>query len=354
MIVISLFILIIIYVYTYTIITIKFSNNKFSNKQVVEKPISILIPFKDESNNLKVIIESINELDYSEFEVIFINDHSEDNSIAIIENLDYSFKYKIYHSKNFGKKKAIELGVDKANYENVVTTDADCVLNPNWLKEINSGLSDNDMLILPIIGCKGNTLQNILSLEQLSLTGTYLALPFFNSGANLAYTKSWFKTINPYKNDEKASGDDVFFLHKTIAQKGKVKTIKSYNSSVETLMPISFRSFISQRLRWFDKSKSFKNKWALVFGTILILVNLAQITTYVLPFYDVNYLNISLIYLSLKVFIDFSFLFLVATRFKQLYLLKYFVFTELLYPFYVLLIPIMSLFIKPSWKGRQL
>ena len=352
---IILIILISVYLLTYLFVIFNFLKKEEQSKNKEEKAISVLIPFKDESENLKNLIHSLNKLKYSNFEVIFINDNSSDISISIIDNENISFKYAIYHSEKTGKKKAIELGVKKAVNEYIVTTDADCVVNSNWLNEINTGFSSNeDMLILPVIGKNGNMLQNVLSIEQLSLTGTYLALPFFNSGANLAYKKAWFNKINPYKNDELASGDDVFFLHKTIKEKGSIKTVKTFNAAVLTEMPETSKEFILQRIRWYSKSKSFKNKTALIFGFVLVLINVAQVLAYVLPFFDIIFLNACLIYLLLKVIIDFSFLFLVATRFNQKYLLKYFVFTEFLYPFYVIMIPVLSLFIKPIWKGRQI
>ena len=77
--------------------------------------ISILIPFRNESNSLPILIKSLNQLKVSgiELEVIFINDHSNDSSCDILNLCKLPFSVLHLEDKK-DKKAAIELGWEKS------------------------------------------------------------------------------------------------------------------------------------------------------------------------------------------------------------------------------------------------
>ena len=93
---------------------------------------SIIIPFRDEQENLPSLLKTIESLHYPSemFEIIFINDQSTDSSEEIIKNRIKESHKKIivlqnYHFSGSPKKDAIELGIKNSNYEWILTTDAD-------------------------------------------------------------------------------------------------------------------------------------------------------------------------------------------------------------------------------------
>ena len=106
---------------------------------------SIVIPYRNEAENLPIILNSIFKLKYppSKFEIILVNDSSEDDSkkicsefktqhpelqISLIEN------HRISGSP---KKDAILTAINKAVFPYIITTDADCKLPEFWLQAFN-------------------------------------------------------------------------------------------------------------------------------------------------------------------------------------------------------------------------
>ena len=101
---------------------------------------SILIPARNEEENIKACLQSIQQLNYPLhlFEVIVIDDFSDDATVAAakqFKGVNVIKLKEILHEKiNSYKKKAIELGVEQATGKYIVTTDADCVVAANWLR----------------------------------------------------------------------------------------------------------------------------------------------------------------------------------------------------------------------------
>ena len=115
---------------------------KLSNLQSKTR-FSVIIPFRNEAKNLPQLLESIQSLKYPKhlFEVIFVNDFSEDDSVHIISsNLSNkpsnSIDFSIINNSiktNAPKKDAISKAINLAKYEWIITTDADCLLPEYWL-----------------------------------------------------------------------------------------------------------------------------------------------------------------------------------------------------------------------------
>ena len=77
--------------------------------------ISIIIPIFNSEKYLKECINSVLQQDYTDFEIILINDGSSDNSVAICEEYVKNYKnIKLYSQKNQGVSSARNLGLNKA------------------------------------------------------------------------------------------------------------------------------------------------------------------------------------------------------------------------------------------------
>ena len=105
---------------------------------------SVVIPFRNEANHLPTLLNSLLNLNYPKdlFEVIFVDDHSEDHSVArlqeVLKTSDPKAKLgtqiiKNNRVSNAPKKDAITTAIAMANYEWIITTDADCLLPKYWL-----------------------------------------------------------------------------------------------------------------------------------------------------------------------------------------------------------------------------
>ena len=100
------------------------------------KKISIVIPTYNEEETLDLLYERlkklIDEINNYEFEVLFINDGSKDDTLKIIKNLrqkDSRISY-VDFSRNFGKEIAMMAGLDYATGDAVIFMDADLQYPP--------------------------------------------------------------------------------------------------------------------------------------------------------------------------------------------------------------------------------
>jgi dolichol-phosphate mannosyltransferase len=107
----------------------------------MKKTVSLIIPTYNETNNVKAIFEKIEEvfqtLEY-QWEVIFVDDGSHDNSLECIKSLaaTHSNCLFISFSRNFGKDAALKAGLDHSKGDVVITIDADLQHPPSLLFEM--------------------------------------------------------------------------------------------------------------------------------------------------------------------------------------------------------------------------
>jgi len=334
------------------------------NSASKEIGISVLIPFKDEQTNLPQLIPSLLNQSYQNVEFIFINDHSSDISVEIIESfLKSNPSFKLIHLENFefGKKKAIEKGVLNSRHDFILTTDADCIFSENWIFSHANQLSNKNPIVagrVEIEDGKGlwNKFQQLemLSIQSVSFSFSNLGLPISISGANLSYQKDLFIQSKPYQtNQEILSGDDIYFL-----QSVKRKGIKLYfldsNESMVITKRQKFNGFMFQRIRWMKKSSSFLDLTTVFTGLIIFLSSLQFVflTGYQLFTLESNFLFF--ISLLLKIILDFLLLFLVTHHWKRKKLLFWFLPVFLMNVFFITIIPIIGWIMPVRWKGRKI
>lgn len=98
--------------------------------------ISIVIPAKNAERTIKKCIDSILHLNYSNYEVMVINDGSADNTAKIL--VDYP-NIQILTTTGVGPAKAKNIGISQAKGEFVAFTDADCIVDTDWIVELLKG-----------------------------------------------------------------------------------------------------------------------------------------------------------------------------------------------------------------------
>src|SRR5690554_3396316 len=110
---------------------------------IAQTKFSIIIPARNEAQNIKALLDSILENDYptSQYEIIVIDDFSEDETAAIVksfaqENINLISLADYIHEDeriNAFKKKALEVAIQQVKYDWIITTDADCLVLKDWL-----------------------------------------------------------------------------------------------------------------------------------------------------------------------------------------------------------------------------
>ncbi|MBF8148775.1 glycosyltransferase [Winogradskyella sp. F6397] len=376
---ISFLFIFIIMAYLFIIGWLSYGFNKVDDFKMQDLPLkttfSVVIPFRNEAENLPKLLESISKLNYpkSMFEVILVDDDSEDDSVAILNKLisDRPFDcaqgdiqvIKNKRTSNSPKKDAITSAIRVSKYDWIVTTDADCILPQYWLDTFNDciQLNHSNCIVAPVTyHSKTSFLNRFQTLDFLSLQGATIGgfgikKPFLCNGANFAYRKSEFKSVKGFEgNDTIASGDDVFLLEKFIKLDAKkVQYLKSRHAIVTTNATKTMTDLIQQRLRWASKTSQNTYWFTKAVGLIVFLGNFVCLGLLPAMYFNGITLKTAIALFVIKLSIDFLLLFKTVRFFKQETLLVSYVFSSFLYPIFNVCIAFLSFFTPYNWKGRR-
>jgi glycosyltransferase involved in cell wall biosynthesis len=195
------------------------------------QPVSIIICARNEAENLRNFLPSVLEQDYPDFEVIVVNDCSEDNSYDILGK--YLIQYprlristvnkdpKFTHNKKFAQF----IGIKAAKNEILLFTDADCRPDSDkWLEGMTSHFDENINFVLGYGGFfkEKGLLNKYIRYDSLTIAMQYLgmairSLPYMGVGRNLAYRRSvFFRNKGFGSHNHVISGDDDLLVN-TIA-----------------------------------------------------------------------------------------------------------------------------------------
>ena len=350
-----------------------------SENSPAEIRFSIIVPFRNEAENLPILLKSLTEINYphSKFEILLVNDESEDNSVEIIEefqktHLDFNLKVlENNRISNSPKKDAINTAINSANFEYIITTDADCKIPENWLKSYNDFIlkTGNKLVAGPVAlnslsaantnNRRQNILRNFEELDILSLqastAGAFgIGKAFMCNGANLCYKRQAFLEVLGFTgNDNIASGDDVFLLQKFQQEKYKIGFLKSKEVLVYTKPQQSFGDLVSQRIRWASKASAYNSLFAKFTGISVLLLNLSLVIALFLVLFQILPYQPILIIFLVKFNLDFILIYSSAKFFQRETVLRSYFWSSIFYPFFSTYVAVKSLFSDFSWKGRQ-
>lgn len=283
------------------------ANISLNIKDLPQLSLTVLIPVRDEEDNIGACLDSILKQSYSYngFEIMVIDDHSSDGTAEVVAKYPM-VKYLSLGTGQNGKKAAINAGVQEASGEIILTLDGDCVVGENWLINMVGSLigKSAEVVVGPLVLQEkglGNYVQKYQKLEQAALniitcSGLVSRMFYSSNGANMGFYRSTFLELNPFEtNAHIASGDDVFFVHKAVEKGYKIAYVKAKKAIVSTWVQPNFDSFLNQRLRWASKSKAYQHlgtKWYLwsflthnIVFFILILLSVVDPTSRTYLFY---------------------------------------------------------------------
>lgn len=122
----------------------------------MEKRISIIIPFYNAEKSLQHCLNSIINQQYSNYELILINDGSTDSSLEIAKKYAKINKNIVVIDKeNTGVSDSRNIGLEKSNGTLIYFMDSDDIISPNLLTIINNNFDENvDMLNFDYIKIK--------------------------------------------------------------------------------------------------------------------------------------------------------------------------------------------------------
>ncbi|MFA7421959.1 MAG: glycosyltransferase [Melioribacteraceae bacterium] len=224
--------------------------------------VSIIVPVFNEGKVLRSSIESLLELDYSNYEIIIVNDGSTDDTSAVAETLvGYQkgisglIKVSLINKPNGGKAKALNAGIQYSEAQFVLCMDGDSQLSENTLKMAVRHFID------PAVGAvAGNVkvqnrkrvLTDLQALEYLEGLNMARSAQGFVQMVNIIpgpigiFRKSAFKDAGFYSSDTFAEDADVTL--KILAAGWKI--VYEPNAIAFTEAPITIYQLLKQRYRW--------------------------------------------------------------------------------------------------------
>ena len=320
--------------------------------------VSLVICCKDEAHHLPVLIDALRNQSFQHFELVWVNDHSEDDTLQVIEQSRTYFPgMQIINSPSKGKKLAQQAGILAASGELIVTTDADCIPAEKWLESIVDFQTQYhaDLIIAPVKLVPGTTLfTRIQQLEFATLVGSGMAaagtdMPILCNAANMAFLKKAWLESRFYLHDEELSGDDVFLLLSIKKRKGKIGVLKSRDAMVMTGYKKTLKAFINQRRRWASKSSKYTDWHMISTGIIVAGVNFLLFALFLIVLCIPQLWLVFLSVFIIKLMIDFFFLQFIQPCFQfKLKIVRVLV-LSLVYPIYVTFVGLSSLL----WKKKD-
>jgi cellulose synthase/poly-beta-1,6-N-acetylglucosamine synthase-like glycosyltransferase len=341
--------------------------------------ISVIIPVRNEANNIIHLLKDLENQSYSkdQFEVIVADDDSTDNTLALLKDFQKvtSLRFIVNslppkENNASPKKRAINSSIQLAHGDLIVTTDGDCRVKEQWLETIAHFQAEKKAYLVssPVTfindaeGLWKSLWQKIQTIEFSSLIGTgacamLIRKPNMCNGANLAYLKSVFHEVGGFAGNENlASGDDEFLMHKIAARfPERVHFLKSQAVIVETQSHESLKSFYHQRKRWASKWKHYNNPVTTTLAVFIFLANFSLIVTGTLYiFQQIDFINLLIIF-SLKFSAELLFLMLVLSFLRKKGLIWLIPLVQLIYPWYVSFFGLVAQGKNEYiWKGRKL
>lgn len=340
------------------------------NSESAPKFLSVVIPFRNEEKHLAQSLQSLGAQNYPKemYEVIYVDDASDDESVKIIREHDYNRDVKLIQLHQEGlitgfKKAAIEKAIQVAQGEIIVTTDADCIHPKNWLQLISNNFDEQTgFLSMPVAFHDEKSF--FKKIQKLEFAGLVLAgagligncTPAICNGANIAFRNSLFKKVGGYEDNKNlSSGDDEFLMQKIFKDTGaRVKFLFHCDALVLTHGNNTLKQFYEQRKRWASKGFFYKNKFFVAKLFFIFCFFLSLIVTMLLSLFNTNYIFLLGIIFILKIMFEFQILREGETLLFEKLRFKHLLLAEILHPFYIVVMSFAGSLGGFVWKNRKL
>ena len=319
-------------------------------KKPKEFTYSILIACRNEERNLPNLFASLKKIIYpkDKFEIIIVDDASNDNSLFLMDE----FCNKIKNAKRFhlekkdteykGKKAALKKAVENAKYEIFIFTDADCTIQPEWLKSYNNYFSDKTgMVVGNYFEMNHNPFWKFSNQMSSTIYASTIGLgiPFSAAGGNLAVKKAAFLEVDGYEKIKYIEAGDDKLLLKLIS---RTRWQIAYNPEMQIHTINNKMEFHEQQKRKYGK-----------FGMSSLLFKLFSILIFLFYIYlPINLIFFfdwkkPIIYLSCILFLWISSLVKHKYKFKLIHILFLIV-----YPYFLIYFSLLGTFGKWKWKSN--
>jgi cellulose synthase/poly-beta-1,6-N-acetylglucosamine synthase-like glycosyltransferase len=334
--------------------------------------VSIIVAARNEAHNLPRLLSSLMQQDYppEKLEFIIVDDRSDDGTWSLLEEAARQhqqlrpLRVSDLQPGFAPKKRALDLAIRSARGEIILLTDADCTPPPSWTKAMVQYYRDG---VAGVVGYSPyrfdrplpRLLQGMLSLDYFSLFAVAAASSGYGrtltaSGTNFSYRRQVFLDAGGFESIKHwISGDDDLFLHE-VQRNGLGRFVFALDPGafVPAAAPASWRQFWHQRIRYASKGRQYG--LAMTTGLVAVyLFNLFLVGAVFLGIVGSRDLLLTggALWVA-KALFEASFLSHAAMLFREESLLRFFIPTAIVHPFYITLFGLLGLLGSFQWKGE--
>lgn len=331
-------------------------------------PVSVVVCARNEEATIGACLDSLLAQSYPEdlFEVIAVDDRSSDSTPEVLQSYQKRhLRLKVVTVKEepkelTGKQNALDAGIKEASGEIVMTTDADCVLPPHWIRETVKYFSPSVGMVAGFSHCGFDSLFSaVQSCDHIFLEG--IASAFANLGSpqscignNLSFRRERYERLGGFEGIGFTVTEDTALMQKISAETGsEVLFPQNRDTLVLCEAAKSLGDFLRQRKRWL--LGGMKTRTATL--TVVITAFLRNLLFVLSPLFLL--FHIDLVPLLCAWMLTFAADLLLLLKFRQLLgikkLLTYYLPFQLFYPFYTTALGLSVIFgrRKVRWKGRE-
>lgn len=330
--------------------------------------VSLVIPFRNERENLPALLMSISQLQYPHelLEVVLVDDHSTDEGMQYLHEAlsQIPFRWQLLETPADagGKKAALRTGIRAAAHPLIVGTDADCGFHPLWLRSIAGAFQQQTLLLAAPVrftAADKNLLFSFQAMESamlMAITAKSIAggKALLANGANLSFHKTLYEQAEALRRDDKLpGGDDIFLLEAAM----KISPDSILFKADETLMvntraESSWQSMLNQRTRWASKVRFQADRSGFVSQVMAALFSL----TFVLGMLSLlagAHVLAALLLLGGKCITDLLCMQHLLPAFSYQVPVRHQLLASLVQPFIILAVAWKVMFGSYQWRGRE-
>lgn len=243
-----------------------------------EQPVSVIVCAHNELENLKTLIPKLLSQEHNDFEVIIVDDRSDDGTYDyLLENKSDKLKFARVdqvHDHINAKKFALTMGIKAASNDILLLTDADCEPSSSqWIKEMTGSFTKETDFVLgisPYEEGKG-LLNQFIQFETQWTAMNYVGFalvgnPYMGVGRNLAYRKSAFLNNKGFGKIQHITGGDDDLLVNELANKKNTRLALGAESLTYSIPKSTWGEYLKQKTRHWSVGKYYKTKDKFLLG----------------------------------------------------------------------------------------
>jgi cellulose synthase/poly-beta-1,6-N-acetylglucosamine synthase-like glycosyltransferase len=226
------------------------------------EPVSVVVAARDEAPRIPVLLEALAAQTHPNFEVIVVDDASEDDTATLVEARaveDQRFRLvRVTDPRPPRKKYALAAAIAVARHERLAFTDADCIPPATWLTTLAAYGGHQEEAVLvgygPFFQRPGvlNTFIRYETLVTALFTAASIGLgrPYMAVGRNFSYTRSLFERIGGFEHQlGSLSGDDDLLVQQAHRHGAPVRYVADPAAHVPSEPAATWGQWARQKLR---------------------------------------------------------------------------------------------------------